>query len=86
MTAKVLLSMPEEFLAQIDALAHEEQRTRSELVREALRQYLRVRRGLRPGNRAPVRAAIALQDALSQAAPGLGEDSAADVRQWRESR
>ena len=86
MTAKVLLSMPEELLAQVDKLAREEQRTRSELVREALRQYFQVRRGLRPGNRAPVRAAVALQDALSQAAPGVGEDSAADVRQWRESR
>ena len=38
--ARVLISMPEEFLSRIDKLANEEQRTRSELVREALRSYI----------------------------------------------
>jgi metal-responsive CopG/Arc/MetJ family transcriptional regulator len=39
--AKVLISMPEEFLERIDTLAHAEQRTRSELIREALRGYIK---------------------------------------------
>ena len=39
--ARVLISMPEEFLSRIDKLANEEQRTRSELVREALRCYIK---------------------------------------------
>ena len=39
--ARVLISMPEEFLSRIDKLANEEQRTRSELVREALRSYIK---------------------------------------------
>lgn len=39
--ARVLISMPEEFLSRIDKLAEEEQRTRSELVREALRSYIK---------------------------------------------
>ena len=39
--ARVLISMPEEFLSRIDKLANEEQRTRSELIREALRSYLK---------------------------------------------
>ena len=34
--ARILVSMPDEFLNKIDAVADEEQRTRSELVREAL--------------------------------------------------
>lgn len=39
--AKVLLSIPDKFLNQIDELAVNEQRTRSELIREALRTYMR---------------------------------------------
>ena len=39
--AKVLISMPDEFLEKIDGVAVSEQRTRSELVREALRNYIR---------------------------------------------
>ena len=38
--AKVLISMPEQFLDQIDAVAGNEIRTRSELIREALRTYI----------------------------------------------
>ncbi len=39
--AKVLISMPDEFLERIDNVATNEQRTRSELIREALRNYIR---------------------------------------------
>ena len=39
--AKVLISMPDEFLQRIDNVAITEQRTRSELIREALRNYIR---------------------------------------------
>lgn len=39
--ARVLISMKDDFLKQIDDLADTEQRTRSELIREALRQYMR---------------------------------------------
>lgn len=38
--AKVLISMPEEFLDQIDSFADVENRSRSELIREALRTYI----------------------------------------------
>ena len=39
--AKVLLSIPDKFLSQIDEIAENEQRTRSELIREALRTYMK---------------------------------------------
>lgn len=39
--AKILISMPDKFLESIDKLALNEQRTRSELIREALRSYLK---------------------------------------------
>ncbi len=39
--AKILVTMPDEFLQRIDGIASNEQRTRSELIREALRTYMR---------------------------------------------
>lgn len=39
--ARVLISMPEAFLEQIDEVASKEDRTRSELIREAMRQYMK---------------------------------------------
>ena len=38
--AKVLISMPDRFLNDIDTLANNENRSRSELIREALRSYI----------------------------------------------
>ncbi len=38
--ARVLISMPENFLGEIDKVAINENRTRSELIREALRTYI----------------------------------------------
>lgn len=39
--AKVMISLPEQFLSEVDKAAHAEHRTRSDLIREALREYLR---------------------------------------------
>ncbi len=38
--ARVLISMPERFLGEIDKVAENENRSRSELIREALRTYI----------------------------------------------
>ena len=38
--ARVLISMPEKFLDEIDNVADTENRSRSELIREALRTYI----------------------------------------------
>ena len=38
--ARVLISMPEGFLGKIDQVAEQESRSRSELIREALRTYI----------------------------------------------
>ncbi|MCX4275951.1 MAG: ribbon-helix-helix domain-containing protein [Candidatus Gastranaerophilales bacterium] len=46
--ARILVSMPDKFLASIDKLADIEQRTRSELVREALRNYIRKSNSVSP--------------------------------------
>jgi metal-responsive CopG/Arc/MetJ family transcriptional regulator len=39
--ARVLISMKDEFLELIDEVAESEHRSRSELIREALRTYIR---------------------------------------------
>ena len=39
--AKVLVTMPDEFLNRVDGFATSEQVTRSELIREALMTYMR---------------------------------------------
>ena len=38
--ARVLISMPESFLGMIDEVAENESRSRSVLIREALRSYI----------------------------------------------
>jgi CopG family transcriptional regulator/antitoxin EndoAI len=70
MAIKVLFSLPQEFLEDIDHIAAEEHRSRSELIREALRSYLETRqiRKLR----------------LRQVAehPALYDDFAAEFKAW----
>ncbi len=39
-SVKVLICLPEKFLEEVDQVAEKEQRSRSELIREALRQYI----------------------------------------------
>jgi CopG family transcriptional regulator / antitoxin EndoAI len=39
--ARVLISMDDSFLDRVDEFAHREHRSRSELIREALRTYMR---------------------------------------------
>jgi len=87
MATKVMVSFPEEFLVEVDRVAQLEHRSRSELVREALRLYMGLRQGQgHPGTNPLVRQAVATQDSLSRLAPGTGEDSTDDIRQWREAR
>ena len=54
MTNKVLVSLPKKFLEDVDRVAAEEHRSRSELIREALRAYLETRQrkkiGEQPAN------------------------------------
>jgi len=82
-----MVSFPDEFLREVDRVACQEHRSRSELVREAIRLYIQMRPNLRePGNLPHVRRAIATQDALAGLAPGTGQDSSVEVRKWREAR
>jgi metal-responsive CopG/Arc/MetJ family transcriptional regulator len=86
MTVKVMVSFPDEFLGEVDRVAREEHRSRSELLREAVRLYIETRHRIHPGDDPRVQAAVAVQDELSQVSPGAGQDSAEDIRRWREAR
>jgi metal-responsive CopG/Arc/MetJ family transcriptional regulator len=87
MATKVMVSFPDEFLVEVDRVAQQEHRSRSELVREALRFYIGLRQGRgRPASNPLVRQAVSVQDRLSQVAPGSGQDSTADIRLWRDTR
>ena len=46
--ARILISMTDEFLNRVDSVANSEQRTRSELIREALRSYVKKNRMTNP--------------------------------------
>lgn len=85
--AKVMISIPEEFLAEIDKVAKEESRSRSELIREAARLYLKMRENRKPPVQNPmVQKAIAIQDTLADQDTAVEWDSAAEIRKWRERR
>lgn len=72
MATKVMVSFPDEFLVEVDRVAREEHRSRSELVREALRLYIRLRQEQgRPGPH-------------PRAAPGAVEENTAGIRRVRE--
>ena len=48
--ARILVSMTDNFLKSIDEVANLEQRTRSELIREALRDYMKRANRVSPKN------------------------------------
>ena len=82
---KVMISIPEELLAEIDKAAEEESRSRSEFLREAARLYLEIRKTqATPGQDLRVRKAIAIQDALARQDTLPKWDSTAEIRRWRE--
>jgi CopG family transcriptional regulator/antitoxin EndoAI len=80
MAKKVMVSFPEEFLDEVDRIAREEHRSRSELLREAMRVYMAVRRGGgRLSDEPRVPSTVAVQDVMARRTPGIGEGSGADI-------
>lgn len=82
---KVLFSVPEELLRQIDEVADREHRSRSELIREATREYIAGHPRRRPIDNPKVRAAVRHMDEI---AAKFTEpfDSTEVIRQMRDSR
>ncbi len=83
---RVMISMPKQFLEEIDRVAEEEGRSRSELLREAVRLYLQVRKARSvPGQNPLVQQAVAIQDAIAHQ-DSVEWDGVAEIRRWRERR
>lgn len=84
--SKVMISMPKEFLDEIDRAAKEERRSRSEFIREAARLYLRIRKNrMLPGQDPQIQKAIAVQDALAGQDTAAEWNSTTEIRKWREN-
>jgi metal-responsive CopG/Arc/MetJ family transcriptional regulator len=81
---KVMISLPKDFLKEIDRIARKEKRSRSELFREAARLYVQVRQARTVHWQNPaVQRAIAIQDAIARE-DRVTWDAVAEVRKWRE--
>jgi metal-responsive CopG/Arc/MetJ family transcriptional regulator len=81
--AKIMFSLPPSLLEAIDHAANEEQRSRSELLRDAARLYLQRRQARsRPGDDPIVRRAVSIQDAIAQH-DTVPWDGVAEIRRWR---
>lgn len=84
--ARVMITVPDEFLKEIDAVANEEHRSRSELIREAMRVYFAVRgRKSRSSllDKPSVQRALQIQEETSEKLAGSGWDGVAEIRRWR---
>jgi metal-responsive CopG/Arc/MetJ family transcriptional regulator len=85
--AKVMISMSEDFLSEIDKIAKEEKRSRSDLLREAINLYLKGRKEQKIPIRNPrVKNAIIIQDNLAHQDILKEWDSTDEIRRWREKR
>jgi Arc/MetJ-type ribon-helix-helix transcriptional regulator len=83
--ARFVVTIPDDFLEEVDARAQAEHRSRSELVREALRGYLRS--GGRRGDisdRPEFKKAIQLQDEMRRRLEGSGYSGSEAVRKMRD--
>jgi len=83
-TTRVMISLPQEFLAEIDRVAEEEGCSRSEFLREAARFYIQARQTQhRPIDDPCVQRAVEVMDRIARRSPGTGEDSAEFIRRRR---
>lgn len=83
--ARFVVTIPDDFLEEVDARAEAEHRSRSELVREALRGYLRS--GGRKGDisdRPEVKRALRIQEETRRALEGSGYSGSEAVRRMRD--
>lgn len=80
--AKVIVTMPDNFLKQVDGVAQSEQRTRSELIREALRHYL-AEKSASIGFEAKTKAALNTMAEARQRSRGKGVRGSDFVHRWR---
>ena len=83
--AKIMVSIPEEMLSELDQTAKADHRSRSEFIREAVRLFLQVRKSRStPNQHLQIRKAIAVQDTLAARDTAKDWDGTCEIRKWRE--
>jgi CopG family transcriptional regulator/antitoxin EndoAI len=86
-SSKIMISVPEEMLCELDHEAREEHRSRSEFIREAVRLFLEVKKSKTiPGRISKIQNAIAVQDSLANADSVQNWNGTEEIRKWRASR
>jgi len=86
-SSKIMISVPEEILREIDNEARQEHRSRSEFIREAVRLFLEVKKSKTiPGRISRIQTAVALQDSLAGLDSVPNWNGTEEIRKWRESR
>jgi CopG family transcriptional regulator/antitoxin EndoAI len=82
--AKIMVSIPEEMLSELDQTAKEDHRSRSEFIREAVRLFLQVRKSRSvPNQNSRIRKAIAVQDNLAASDIAKEWNGTYEIRKWR---
>ncbi len=83
--AKIMVSITDEMLSELDQTAKEDHRSRSEFIREAVRLFLQVRKSRSAPNQDPrIQKAIAVQEALAARDTAKDWDGTHEIRKWRE--
>ena len=81
---KVMISLPEELLKEIDQSTRREHRTRSEFLREAATLLLKVEKSYEtPGEDPRVQRAVRIQEELATYGEENDWNSSAALRTWR---
>ena len=85
-SAKIMISVPEEMLSELDHKAREDHRSRSEFIREAVRHFLEFSKAPDvPGRNQRIREAVSVQDALAKEDSSKDWNGAEEIRKWRAS-
>lgn len=84
--SRINVTLPEEFLKEVDKTAKEEHLSRSELFRRAVQAYweLRWQKAMEKKRAQNIEEAIAIQKKLRAKAGDW--DGVAEIRKWREAR
>jgi CopG family transcriptional regulator / antitoxin EndoAI len=86
-SAKIMISVPEEMLSELDHKAREDHRSRSEFIREAVRHFLELKKVQSvPGQIQRVQQAVSVQDALAKEDSSKDWNGTEEIRKWRASR
>lgn len=85
--SKIMLSIPKEFLKEVNKISSEEHRNRSELIREALRKYMELKKSHeRPIDNPIIQRSMQIQTKTAEKLHKYKFNSTDVIREMREER